>query len=178
MKTMKRNDKVTRRTFFERSSKALVAATALAAAHHGEPKGAEAWNMSSIDLMPVQGKIALEEHFVIPETLKASYGAAGSAEFRFQLEDIGDRRIAEMEKGGIELCILSLVGPGIQAIPSIPQAIDIARRANDHLAEQIAKHSNRFRGFAALPMQHPEAAAKELNRCIRELKFCGALVNG
>jgi 2,3-dihydroxybenzoate decarboxylase len=35
----------------------------------------------------------------------------------------------------------------------------------------------RFRGFAALPMQDPEAAAAELDRCVRELGFCGALVN-
>ncbi len=113
----------------------------------------------------------MQEHFVIPETLEASYGAAGSAEFRFQLEDIGDRRIAEMEKGGIELCILSLVGPGIQAIPSIPQAIDIARRANDHLAEQIAKYSNRFRGFAALPMQHAEPLPRNSTAAFVSLSF-------
>src|SRR5258708_22406706 len=33
-------------------------------------------------------------------------------------------------------------------------------------------------GFAALPLQDPEAAAEELTRCVKELGFCGALVNG
>jgi 2,3-dihydroxybenzoate decarboxylase len=130
------------------------------------------------DSMPTPGKIALEEHFVSSETMDASYGAAGSPEFRLQLEEIGSGRIAEMDRGGVELCILSLVGPGIQAIPDIRQAIGVARRANDHLAEHIAKHPKRFRGFAALPLQDPQAASQELTRCVKELGFCGALVNG
>ncbi|HKW12561.1 MAG TPA: amidohydrolase family protein [Gemmatimonadaceae bacterium] len=124
------------------------------------------------------GKIALEEHFVIPETLSASYGAAGGPELQRRLGEIGSARITEMDRGGLEICILSLVGDGIQAIPDTSDAIRIARRANDHLAEQIARNPNRFKGFAALPLQDPQAAARELTRCIRELGFCGALVNG
>jgi predicted TIM-barrel fold metal-dependent hydrolase len=133
---------------------------------------------TNAELSPMLGKIALEEHFVIPETLNASYGAAGSPEFRLQLEDIAEKRIAAMDRGGIEVCILSLVGPGIQGIPDTAEAVRVARRANDHLAEQIGKRPKRFQGFAALPMQDPNEAAKELTRCIRELHFCGALVNG
>jgi len=177
MKKIQQNAKFTRRAFFERSSKAVAAATVLGAVHSG-PDEAVAPEVAAPDSLPLQGKIALEEHFVIPETLNASYGAAGSPEFRFQLEDIADRRIAEMDRGGVECCILSLVGPGIQAIPNASQAVDIARRANDHLAGHIAKYPKRFRGFAALPMQDPKAAVKELTRCVRELNFCGALVNG
>ena len=171
-------NRVTRRGFFERGSKAFVAATIFSTVNSSYPQEAAARDSTKSDSKPVLGKIALEEHFVIPETLTASYGAAGSAEFQRQLADIGEGRIAEMDRGGVELCILSLVGPGIQAIPAIPQAIDIARRANDHLAEGTAKYPKRLKGFAALPMQDPAAAAKELTRCVRELKFCGALVNG
>ena len=46
------------------------------------------------------------------------------------------------------------------------------------LAAEIAKRPDRFAGFAALPMQDPEAAARELTRCVKELGFVGALVNG
>lgn len=127
---------------------------------------------------PSAGRIALEEHFVIPETLAASYGARGDAEFQRRLSDLGSGRIAEMDRGGLEVCILSLVGDGIQTIPNASDAIRVARHANDHLAEQIAKNPRRFRGFAALPLQDPQAAATELTRCVRELGFCGALVNG
>jgi predicted TIM-barrel fold metal-dependent hydrolase len=83
-----------------------------------------------------------------------------------------------MDRGGLDICVLSLVGDGIQAIPDVSQAIRVARQANDHLAEQIARNPKRFKGFAALPLQDPHAAAQELTRCITELKFCGALVNG
>ena len=83
-----------------------------------------------------------------------------------------------MDRGGIDICILSLVGPGIQGIPDASQAIAVARHANDHLAAQIAKNSKRLKGFAALPLQDPQAAAQELTRCVKDLGFCGAMVNG
>jgi 2,3-dihydroxybenzoate decarboxylase len=54
----------------------------------------------------------------------------------------------------------------------------VAREANDHLAAEIAKRPDRFAGFAALAMQDPEEAARELTRCVKELGFVGALVNG
>ncbi len=66
----------------------------------------------------------------------------------------------------------------MQAIPDTRQAIAVARQANDLLAAEIAKRPDRFDGFAALPMQDPDAAAAELTRCIKELGFKGALVNG
>ena len=56
--------------------------------------------------------------------------------------------------------------------------IDLARRSNDKLNELVAKHPDRFAGFAALPMQDPDAAAKELQRCVKDYGFKGALVNG
>jgi gamma-resorcylate decarboxylase len=49
-------------------------------------------------------------------------------------------------------------------------------QANDALAQAVVKRPDRFAGVAALPMQDPHAAAEELSRCVRELKFKGALV--
>jgi predicted TIM-barrel fold metal-dependent hydrolase len=124
------------------------------------------------------GKIALEEHFALPETIATSTAATHTSEFQLQILDMGSGRIAEMDRGGVELCILSLVSPGIQAVPNVSQAIAMARRANDYLAEQIAKYPKRLKGFAALPLQDPQAAAEELTRCVKQLGFCGALVHG
>ena len=53
-----------------------------------------------------------------------------------------------------------------------------AREANDFLAREVEKRPDRYSGFAHLAMQDPRAAADELERCLRELKFCGAMVNG
>jgi 2,3-dihydroxybenzoate decarboxylase len=86
--------------------------------------------------------------------------------------------MAEMDRGGLDICILSLSAPGVQAVPNVTQAIAQARRTNDYLAENIAKNPKHLKGFATLPLQDPEAAAQELTRCVRTLGFCGALVNG
>ena len=129
----------------------------------------------------MQGKIAVEEHFAIAETIKdsARYPTAGYwADLHGQLLDIHDKRLARMDKAGIEMAILSLNSNAIQGIANVVSADETARKANDFLAEQVAKRPDRFAGFAALPMQDPDAAACELARCVRDLGFRGALVNG
>jgi predicted TIM-barrel fold metal-dependent hydrolase len=129
----------------------------------------------------MQGKIALEEHFAIPETLMDSAGFVPGdfwTELQSRLLDIHDKRLKQMDTHGIETMILSLNAPAVQAIADTGRAIDIARRANDALAEECAKRPDRFRAFAALPLQDPEAAARELERCVKEMGFVGALVNG
>ncbi|MEE4014818.1 gamma-resorcylate decarboxylase [Roseibium sp. FZY0029] len=129
----------------------------------------------------MQGKIALEEHFAIPDTLQDSAGFVPGSyweELQHRLLDIQDTRLKLMDAHGIEMMILSLNAPAVQAITDRGRAIDIARRANDALAEECAKRPDRFRAFAALPLQDPEAAAAELQRCVKDLGFVGALVNG
>ncbi|MEM7717642.1 MAG: amidohydrolase family protein [Pseudomonadota bacterium] len=129
----------------------------------------------------MQGKIALEEHFAIPETLQDSSGFVPDRywqELSSRLTDIHDGRLREMDANGIELMILSLNAPAVQAIRDHKQAIDVARKANDQLAEKVQQRSDRFQAFAALPMQDPEAATAELTRCVKDLGFRGALVNG
>lgn len=127
------------------------------------------------------GKIALEEHVAVQETLRDSAGFVPEtqwAELRSRLMDIHDRRLRLMDDHGIEIMILSLNAPAVQAIPEHPRAVDLARRANDYLAEQCSRRPDRFRAFAALPLQDPDAAASELRRCVNDLGFVGALVNG
>jgi 2,3-dihydroxybenzoate decarboxylase len=129
----------------------------------------------------MQGKIALEEHFAIHETLQDSAGfvpEACWAELRHRLLDIHETRLREMDQNGLEMMILSLNAPAVQAIPDRKTADEIARRANDFLAEQVIKRPDRFQAFAALPMQDPDLATRELQRCMKDLGFKGALVNG
>ena len=95
-----------------------------------------------------------------------------------RLLDLDDLRLAEMDRHGIALAILSLNAPGVQAIPDRDAAVATARRANDRLADAVRARPDRFAGFAALPMQNPEAAAAELTRSVVQLGFKGALVNG
>ena len=129
----------------------------------------------------MQGKIALEEHFAIPETLMDSAGFVPDSywpELKSRLLDIQERRIDEMDRHGVAMMILSLNAPAVQAITSTARADEVARRANDYLAEQVARRPDRFQAFAALPLQDPELAIRELERCVKTLGFRGALVNG
>ena len=129
--------------------------------------------------------IALEEHFSIPEL--ANQWPAAWSEIRFnkrfvedverRLPDYTEYRLADMDAAGIEVQVLSLTVPGVQADVDAKSALEHARFANDHLAKVVAEHPDRFRGFAALPTQDPKAAAEELGRAVHELGFCGALVN-
>jgi gamma-resorcylate decarboxylase len=129
----------------------------------------------------MQGKIALEEHFAIPETLEDSHGYFPERvwqEVKSRVMDIQDRRLREMDEHGIEMMLLSLNAPAVQALPDPARAADIARKANDYLADEVQKRPTRFQGLAALAMQDPEGAARELERCVKDFGFRGALVNG
>jgi gamma-resorcylate decarboxylase len=127
----------------------------------------------------MQGKIAVEEHFAIPDTLGRSmrYQSAYWSGLQGKLLDLHDARLAEMDRTDIEIEIISLNSNGIQGVVDPAEAVALARKANDALAETIARRPDRFAGFAALPMQDPHAAAGELARCVHDLKFKGALVN-
>lgn len=128
----------------------------------------------------MQGKIALEEHVAIEPTLSDSqvFGAHVWKDLGHRLIDVQDTRLREMDKHGVEMMILSLNAPAVQAIHDVKAAIAVAKQANDVLAEEVRKRPARFAAFAALPMQDPEAATAELTRCVKELGMVGALVNG
>lgn len=129
-------------------------------------------------------KIALEEHFNTPEFMQrteedfAAMDPKDVVVFKRKLLDIDEIRINEMDKAGIEISVLSLTDPGVQGKMDAAEALVLAPQVNDYLAEKIAKHPTRFRGFAHLPMQDPGAAAKELERCVQSHHFVGALING
>ena len=171
---MKETTQTTRRGFMQLGSGAVLGSTVLKPTTNVFAANTPA-NSDSVDSA---GKIALEEHFDFAGTERSSYASFGGQDFQGKIKDLGNGRIAEMDRGGVEVCIVSLVGPGIQAIQKPKQAVETARKANDHLAENIAKNPTRLKGFAALALQDPNAAAQELTRCTKELGFCGALVNG
>ncbi len=132
-------------------------------------------------------KIALEEHFSLPDFTQYSVGGATgatglsdttSADLKRCLEDFGDVRLQAMDQGGITKSILSHTVPGLEVASSSKQAVVDAKKINDHLAIQIQRHPSRLGGFATLPLVAPNEAADEMERAVQELGFCGAFVNG
>lgn len=131
----------------------------------------------------MRGKIAVEEHFVTPQLKETIFGSIGWEEAEWQamataLQETDEVRLADMDAAGIEVAAVSLAAPCIQDIVDPGEATAAAAGANDALADVVAAHPDRYVGLAALAMQDPEAAAAELERCVNELGFRGALVNG
>ena len=66
--------------------------------------------------------------------------------------------------------ILSIATPPVEAYASPADAVDLARRANDGMAELVQRYPERFPGFiASLPLNDPDAAVIETTRAIRDL---------
>src|SRR5215472_15433610 len=129
-------------------------------------------------------KIALEEHFLCRgfegywTSTVADVDPKILSHVAGRLSDFGEARLKAMDEAGIARAVLGLAGPGVQAERDTATAIRNARAANDYLAREVDKRPDRYSGFAHLPMQDATAAADELARCMNELKFCGAMVNG
>src|SRR6516225_2962305 len=120
------------------------------------------WQLTSMD-----GKVTLEDHFATEATLGDSqpFGAHVWPELRYRLLDFHEQRLRLMDAAGIEIMIASLNAPAIQGIADAGRAAEPARQANDALAHEVARRPDRFVGVAPLPMQDPDRAIEELQRC-------------
>ncbi|HLH09169.1 MAG TPA: amidohydrolase family protein [Terriglobales bacterium] len=146
--------------------------------HADEEKASESGQRRAL------GKIALEEHFLIPEFVdyfSETYPNINPEIRKFGtsvLQDLGNKRLEIMDQNGIEFVVLSISGPGVQVEKDAAVAKRRAKAANDFLAAEIQKRPKRYGGFAHLAMQDPAEAAAELERCVGELGFQGAMING
>lgn len=86
-----------------------------------------------------------------------------------------NKRLEDMDRVGIDVEVISLSTPNIFFADETRQP-EVARTLNDAYAELIAKHPNRFKGFASIPMDAPDAAIHELHRAIDELKLNGVVL--
>jgi len=88
-----------------------------------------------------------------------------------------DERFRVMDRFPEYVQVLSLASPPIESYAEPEAAAELAKIANDGMAELVDRHPNRFPAFvASLPMNHPEAAALELHRAVRDLGARGAQI--
>ncbi|KAI6891065.1 2,3-dihydroxybenzoate [Hortaea werneckii] len=128
------------------------------------------------------GKIALEEAFALPRMKEqterwASLFAVDGEKHAREVTDVAEIRTKYMDEYGVGYQILSYTAPGVQDIYDPKEAHSFAREINAYAAEQIKSKEDRFGCFATLSMHDPSEAATELERCVLELGFKGALVN-
>ena len=130
--------------------------------------------------------IALEEAFSVPSM--ATHDAALHQPQAFRpdyltdlerrLPDFTDLRLKDMDEHGVDVQVLSLTNPGVQMQPDPAVAVSDAKLVNDVLAGVVHENPTRFAGLAAVPLQDPAAAVRELDRAVNDLGLSGVLVNG
>lgn len=84
-----------------------------------------------------------------------------------------EKQVERMQRDGVDRTILSLATPFIDYHLDESLATEASIAFNDGLAAAIAPDPPRFGGWAFLAMQDPEAAAKELRRCVRDHGYVG-----
>ncbi|MCJ1339179.1 hypothetical protein MMC09_004468 [Bachmanniomyces sp. S44760] len=140
----------------------------------------------------LSGKIAIEEHVntdIFNPSMTNPF-TEGQGELPYYQEIFGndvkfrlgnfEERIKDMDASGTAIMAISLTAPGIEGIFDPVQAAETARKVNDqfHKIYRTGPHAHRFLTWACVPMQDPEAAAKEAERCVKELGCVGVFING
>ncbi len=88
-----------------------------------------------------------------------------------------DHRLRIMDKFEGLMQILTLAAPPVEHLFDPATAADLSRLANDEMAELVMKYPDRFpAAIACLPMNDMDAALKETDRAIRDLKFRGVQI--
>ncbi|MGE5721146.1 MAG: amidohydrolase family protein [Sphingomonadales bacterium] len=145
-------------------------------------------------------KIATEEAWSIPEVAaelqKVAHGPSQSLDkllvrgiydsghggpydkmnFLEGLLDAEGERLRQMDEYGVDMHLLALTAPGVQMLDA-DTATDLARLANDRLAEICRRHPTRFAGLASFAPHSPKRAAQEMERAITDLKLNGFMIN-
>ena len=153
----------------------------------------------SIAKSPHYKRIAAEEGWMTPELMRmylkiletrslndpgfyslwGFFGTSQSERARLlfeRIQDIGARRLADMDAAGIDMQLLMLTAPGVQVFDPAT-ATALAASTNDTLAQAIRDHPTRYAGLAAIAPHAPREAALELERAVTKLGLKGALIN-
>jgi 5-carboxyvanillate decarboxylase len=113
------------------------------------------------------------------DSLWGFYGRSPSARARqvfSRLQDLDERRLRDMDEGGIDIAVISLTSPGVQCFDPAT-ATALARDANDQLAEACRRHPSRLVAVASFGPLEPQNAAREIERAVKTLGMKGAIFN-
>lgn len=137
---------------------------------HILPKNLPSWK----DKFGYGGFITLDHHAPCKAKMMRDDGKF-FREIEHNCWDAG-QRAKECDEQNVGMQVLSTVPVMFSYWTKPKDGLDIAKFLNDDLAASVAKHPDRFIGLGTLPLQDPDAAIKELERCIKELGFRGVQI--
>jgi len=112
-------------------------------------------------------------HFGTPRT--KALNARQEADRRSRM--IGyDERLADLDQMGIDLQLVMCPPPQCYYTVPLDIAVQSARIINEGIAEYVAGRPDRFVALGTVPMPDGAEAAKELERCMKVLKFKGVQI--
>ncbi len=84
-----------------------------------------------------------------------------------------DKRLQEMDETDVAMQVLSTIPVLFNYWAKSTDAYETSRFFNDHIAETVSRNPDRFIGLGTVPMQNPNLAIREMERCVKELKMPG-----
>jgi len=112
-------------------------------------------------------------HFAAPDTKAVNQKQEG--DLRSRMIEL-DERLADLDAMGIDLQVVKPPPPQCYYTVPLDIAVKAARIVNDGMAEYVSRKPDRFVAFGTVPMPDGEEAAKELERCVKTLKFKGVQI--
>lgn len=84
-----------------------------------------------------------------------------------------ERRMEECNHFSVDVQVLSTIPVMFSYWAKPADTLQLSRFLNDHIAGIVADYPQRFIGLGTLPMQAPDLAIREMERCVKELGLAG-----
>lgn len=117
--------------------------------------------------------IDVHAHCLVPEAMLLVGEKIEAHQFP-DMDEVGPKRIGEMDKQGIDVEALSINPFWYRAERDL--AAEIVRIQNEKLAEMCASYPERFVAFASVALQYPDLAVEQLVHGVKKLGLRGAAV--